>query len=111
MGSVVWRERRASVFNGIPGRPGTRCRSIFRHVRSSATVSVRLAYLGDTLTFAVADDGPGFDLAGFDLADTAGSGLLSMRDWLSAAGGDLTVVSSAAGTTVSGTVTSGRVDG
>jgi len=61
---------------------------------------VRLFASDDTLTFAVEDDG-----IGFDPAITSGSGLSNMLDRLEALGGELDVRSSVGrGTTVTGTV-------
>jgi signal transduction histidine kinase len=64
-------------------------------------VTVRLGRKDDALTFAVIDDGRGFDPA---LAPT-GVGLVSMRDRIGAVGGELEIESSPGhGTTVRGTI-------
>ena len=66
---------------------------------SEATVS--LSHRDATLTFSVADDGRGFEVA----TVVAGSGLQGMRDRVEAVGGSLAIESGAGrGTTVTGTV-------
>ena len=66
---------------------------------SSATVS--LSQANGTLTFAVTDDGVGFDVAG----SSQGTGLQGMADRLDAIGGEVHVRSApGGGTTVTGTV-------
>lgn len=75
-----------------------------KHARASR-VNVRLAMDDGLLTFAVADDGVGFD------AETArtGSGLQNMRDRLASFGGEVRVDSTPGrGTTVSGRVPIGQ---
>lgn len=64
-----------------------------------ARVMMTLAVIGDQLTFAVQDDGDGFD-AGAD-----GTGLANMRDRIRAVGGDVQIRSRpGVGTTVAGWV-------
>jgi signal transduction histidine kinase len=68
---------------------------------SASSASVRLSEQDGTLTFAVTDDGTGFDPETTPL----GTGLQGMRDRLEALGGTLTVASApGSGTTVSGAI-------
>jgi signal transduction histidine kinase len=75
-----------------------------KHAGPAVRVSVRLAREADRVTFAVEDDG-----AGFDRSETAaGVGLVSMDDRVSAAGGFLEVESEPGrGTVVRGWVPAG----
>jgi signal transduction histidine kinase len=70
-----------------------------KHARGASRVEIALSGNG-ALRFAVSDDG-----AGFDLAAVNGGGLTSLRDRLTAVGGDLQVASAPGdGTCVSGSV-------
>ena len=72
--------------------------NVAKYAGASLT-TVQLRQAGGRLTFLVADDGAGFDLAG----PMTGSGLQGMRDRLAALGGSLTVGSAPGrGTTVAG---------
>lgn len=65
-----------------------------------ADVTVELAVVDGWLTFAITDEGPGFDPAA---PPNGGTGLIGLADRLGAAGGDLTVESRpGAGTTIRG---------
>jgi signal transduction histidine kinase len=71
-----------------------------KHAGHRARVTVTLERRGDTVRFSIDDDGVGFDPG----ADGDGLGLISMRDRLTAFGGELHVISSpGAGTSVRGT--------
>jgi signal transduction histidine kinase len=70
-----------------------------------AAVQVRLAVRDGHLSFAVSDDGPGFDrsMPGDRSPAGGGTGLVGMEDRIGAAGGELTIESvPGAGTTVRG---------
>jgi signal transduction histidine kinase len=62
----------------------------------AATVTLGLDLVAGSLTFSVADDGPGFDSA----SATHGTGLLGMADRVGALGGTLEIRSTAGGGTV-----------
>jgi signal transduction histidine kinase len=81
--------------------------NVAKHCGGGARVDVRLRYAGDgSLTFEVADDGPGFDAARASDAH----GLNGMRDRMAAIDGELAIRSSPrAGTTVTGRVPSEAV--
>ena len=67
---------------------------------NASSATIRLARSDGQLTFAVEDDGDGFDPA-----DARGSGLTNMRDRLDALGGSLRVRSRPGeGTAISGSV-------
>jgi signal transduction histidine kinase len=67
----------------------------------ASTITIELASDDTTVTFSVADDGPGFD----PTARGDGAGLLNMADRIDAAGGELTVTAWAGtGTVVAGSV-------
>ncbi len=61
-----------------------------KHAGSDARVTVVLQCAGDDVVFAISDDGPGFD----PLSEHDGIGLVSMRDRIGAAGGQLEIQSS-----------------
>lgn len=67
---------------------------------ASGPIHVALVGTDDSLAFSVEDSGPGFDVA----TANGGSGLQNLRDRIDAVGGSLEIVSSDAGTTVSGEV-------
>jgi signal transduction histidine kinase len=70
---------------------------VAKHAQASA-VTIRLSGSGDTLEFAVSDDG-----AGFSAGTSHGSGMQGMSDRLAAHGGTLTVRSRPGqGTTITG---------
>ncbi|HTU85147.1 MAG TPA: histidine kinase [Solirubrobacteraceae bacterium] len=70
-----------------------------KHAGPRARASIELRMEGGFLSFSVRDDGAGFDPG----ARRPGSGLINLRDRLSALGGDASVASSpGAGTTVTG---------
>jgi signal transduction histidine kinase len=72
-----------------------------KYAGQGAALTLRAAEADGALTFAVADDGTGFDAAARGL----GAGFLNMTDRLGALGGSLHVTSAPRqGTTVSGTV-------
>jgi signal transduction histidine kinase len=70
--------------------------NVARHAGGAAAVAIERRE--DQLVFSVCDEGPGFDVNGLQEA----GGLQAMRDRLSAAGGELRVVSTDQGTVVSG---------
>jgi signal transduction histidine kinase len=69
--------------------------NVLRHAGNAAS-RARLALDGDELTFEIADDGPGFDVA----ATRRGMGLQIIQDRVDALEGSLEVRSSASGTAV-----------
>ena len=72
--------------------------NVAKHAPEAHAVAISLERNGD-LRFSVNDDGPGFD------AETAGNGLVNMRDRVSAVGGTLEINSSpGAGTEIAGHV-------
>jgi signal transduction histidine kinase len=74
--------------------------NVAKYARATRTV-VRLDESGDALTFSVADDGAGFDMAN----GRSGSGLQNMADRVEAMGGMLRIASaSGKGTTVTGRI-------
>jgi signal transduction histidine kinase len=74
--------------------------NVTKHARASR-VEINLRSLTDQLSFEIADDGAGFDLA----TNPRGSGLINMMDRIEGIGGRLQIRSAAHhGTTVSGTV-------
>ncbi|MGE0141460.1 MAG: sensor histidine kinase [Ilumatobacteraceae bacterium] len=76
-----------------------------KHAGPSATVSLAVRDMDGEVEFAVADDGVGFDIT----AAVDGFGLVSMRDRIGAAGGDLAVESATgSGTTIIGRVPADR---
>jgi signal transduction histidine kinase len=75
-----------------------------KHAGPGTGITVTMARSDGLIEFEIADDGVGFDPS----AHVEGMGLVSMRDRVSAVGGQLTVNSSAGrGTTVSGSVPGG----
>ena len=75
-----------------------------KHAGTDTSARVTLEHAGDELRFTVADDGPGFDAA--EVA--AGSGLMNMRERLTAVGGTLTIESRrGTGTEITGRVPAG----
>ena len=72
--------------------------NVAKHAPEAHAVAISLERNGD-LRFSVSDDGPGFDTA------VAGSGLVNMRDRVSAVGGTLEIKSApGAGTEIVGHV-------
>lgn len=70
-----------------------------RHAGDKASVVVRLGRVDGRLTFAISDDGVGFD------STQRGSGLQNLADRIGALGGELTIESNRGeGTTVAGSV-------
>jgi signal transduction histidine kinase len=75
--------------------------NVAKHAESATGASIDVSSQGGMLTFAVADDGAGFELARTD----RGSGLINMRDRLTVVGGELDVRSRpGTGTVVSGAI-------
>jgi signal transduction histidine kinase len=73
-----------------------------KHAGNGAAVRVKVAERDGTLTFSVADDGAGFEVAG---TAATGHGFLNMADRLGAFGGTIAVRSaSGEGTTITGTL-------
>jgi signal transduction histidine kinase len=70
-----------------------------KHARGARTIEISLTH-DSALRFEVRDDGAGFDPS----ASPPGAGLTNMRDRLWAVGGELSVLSSAGGTVVAGSV-------
>ena len=80
--------------------------NVVRHA-ANAHATIRLSYDGDAVDFAVADDGPGFDVA----STPRGMGLQIMQDRVEALSGSLDVRSEVgAGTTVAGRLPARAVD-
>ena len=78
-----------------------------KHAGDGATVRVTVAEQDGALTFAVVDDGAGFEVAG---GGAAGHGFVNMADRLGAFGGTLDVASvPGGGTTVRGHVAAPRL--
>jgi signal transduction histidine kinase len=74
--------------------------NVSRHA-PGASVRVELKFVNGKLTFAVADDGPGFDPS----AGRTGSGLMNLRDRMAVVGGTLQITSvPGKGTNVCGTI-------
>ncbi len=72
-----------------------------KHAGDGATISINLREDGDSLTFEVADDGPGFDLS----TAHSGMGLQNQHDRLGSVGGRLSIDSARGrGTVVLGVV-------
>jgi signal transduction histidine kinase len=69
--------------------------NVLRHA-GNATARVRFATDGDALSFEIADDGPGFDVA----ATPRGMGLQIIQDRVDALEGTMSVASGPSGTTV-----------
>jgi len=77
-----------------------------KHAGDGAVATVHVGEVDDVLTFEVADDGAGFDMAG---TAAEGHGFVNMADRLGAFGGSVTVRSAVgAGTTITGTLPLGR---
>jgi signal transduction histidine kinase len=79
-----------------------------KHAEGATYVAVRLA-LAEALSFEVIDDGNGFDVRA--ALASAGSGLTSLHDRLSAVGGEVAIESAPGlGTRVAGSVPAGLAD-
>ena len=79
--------------------------NVLRHA-GNAPATVRLELEGDVVTFAIEDEGPGFDVD----ATSRGMGLQIMQDRVDAFDGTLDVESSSSRTTVTGRIPAGIVE-